>query len=92
MTTRSIRFPGMHIAESTANRIQNVAAGIPSHSAPVVAPVLPDVGAEGEALDAQLKTPPAPTELPGGADGAIVGAALNGDSLSTAAVSPLLGI
>jgi hypothetical protein len=93
MRSKSIRFPGIHIAESTSNRILNIAAGLPAGvPSPVVPPVLPDVTAEGDALNAQLQTPPVPTELPAGADGAVVGAALEGTSLTDAAVSPLLGI
>jgi hypothetical protein len=92
MANKAIRFPSMHVAQSTANRIQNIAAGI-EPAEPIITPLptLPDVPAESDALNAQLLTPPAPTELPAGADGAVVGAALEGSSLAGAAVSPLLG-
>lgn len=89
----TIRFPKHHIAESVSNRILNIADGLPSSpSMPMAAPVAPDVPAQGEALDAQLNTPPVPTELPVDSDGAVVDAALGGDNLANAAVSPLLGI
>jgi hypothetical protein len=87
----TIRFPKMHIAESVANRILNIADGVPSSpSLPMAAPVPPDVPAQGVTLDTQLATPPAATELPAGADGALVGAALAGDDLANASLSPVL--
>ena len=87
----SIRFPRMHLAASVSNRILNIADGVPNGNPRfVVPPVLPDVQAESEALTVALETPPEPTELPAGADGAVVGAALGGQDLATAAVSPLL--
>ena len=87
----TIRFPKMHIAQSTANRILNIAAGLPD-VAPATArpPVLPDLGTQDQALTAQLETPPAPAELPPGADGAVVQASLLGDDLGAAALDPLL--
>ena len=89
----SIRFPKMHVAESVANRILNIADGVPgAKPLPVPAPMMPDVGGQGDNLDMQLATPSAPTELPGGTDGAVVGAALQGDSLVSPALEPALGI
>jgi len=89
---KTIRFPKMHIAASVSNRILNVADGLPAVlSEPVESPVLPDVGAQGQNLDAQLLTPAVPTELPAGADGAVVGAALSGDDMSIAALDPVIG-
>lgn len=89
----SIRFPKIHLAESVSNRILNIADGLPTAMPDVVpAPMMPDIGTQGEALDAQLNTPPMPTELPGGTDGAVVGAALAGDSLVSPALEPALGI
>lgn len=89
----SIRFPRINIATSTVNRILNVADGIPSPvPSVVVPPALPDVALQGAQLDAQLQTPSATTELPAGTDGAVVGAALTGDSLTDAAILPTLGI
>ncbi len=86
----AIRFPKIHIAQSTSNRILNVAGGLPEPArAPIVPPMLPDVGRQGLVLDTQLATPPVPTELPAGADGAVVGAALAGDDLSMASLAPL---
>lgn len=88
----AIRFPKIHIAESVANRILNIADGLPSSpSLPMAAPVPPDVPAQSDALETQLQTPPMAAELPAGADGAVVGAALRGDNLADAAVSPLTG-
>ncbi len=88
-----IRFPSMHVAQSTANRIMNVADGIQgSAPEPVQPPLLPDVERQGQALDAQLETPPVPVELPPGSDGAVVQAALAGDDLSQAAVAPNPGV
>ena len=90
--TAAIRFPKMHIAQSTANRILNVAAGLPSGAppAPMIPPVLPDVASQDQVLTAQLETPPAPAELPAGADGEVVRASLLGDDLGAAAVAPLI--
>ena len=89
----TIRFPKMHIAASTSNRILNIADGLPSPGPlPSPDPVLPQVGAQGAVLDAQLKTPPLPTELPAGADGEVVSAALTGESLVGAAVDTGLGV
>ena len=87
----TIRFPKMHIAQSTVNRILNVAAGMPD-VVPKTArpPVLPDIGRQDQALTAQIETPPAPAELPAGADGGVVQASLLGDDLAAAAVDPLL--
>ncbi len=88
-----IRFPAMHVAQSTANRIMNVAAGIPgSAPEPVQPPILPDVERQGQVLASQLETPPVPVELPPGSDGAVVQAALTGDDLSQAAVAPNPGV
>ena len=82
----------MHVAQSTANRILNIAAGIPAPlPAPSIAPPLADVRSQGHTLDAQLGTPPVPAELPAGADGAVVDAALADENLNLAAVSPLIG-
>ena len=92
MAGPSIRFPKMNVAQSTVNRILNVAAGMPAPPVdPSVPPPLPDVRSESNALDAQLTTPPVPVELPAGADGAVVDAALTGESLSIAATAPLTG-
>ena len=89
----SIRFPKMHLAESVSNRILNIAAGLPSLAPQLTeAPMLPDTELQSDSLDAQLNTPLAPTELPGGADGAVLDAALNDESLAGAAIDPLLGI
>ena len=89
----SIRFPKMHIAESVSNRILNIADGLPS-ATPILTPPpqLPDVGAQGDLLNAQLNTPLPPTELPAGTDGAVVDAALNGESLVSPAIEPALGV
>ena len=88
-----IRFPKIHIAESVSNRILNIADGMPS-PAPVVlpSPVMPDVELESDALNAQVMTPPEPTPMPEGSDGAVVDAALNGDSLVGPALEPELGL
>ncbi len=87
-----IRFPKMHIAASVANRILNIADGLPSIVAPPVPdPVLPDVALNSDVLNAELATPPGPAELPAESDGAVVDAALNGDSLVGAATDPLVG-
>ena len=91
----TIRFPKMHIAESVSNRILNIADGLPSAVTmplPMSAPVPPDVPGQGEALDAQLQTPPGPAELPAGADGAVVSAALGGEPMIDAAVEQSLGV
>lgn len=89
---KSIRFPRMHIAASVTNRILNVADGIPSAAPAAIAPpAMPDVATQGAVLDAQLATPPVPTELPAGADGAVVGAVLGGEDLATASLAPILG-
>lgn len=89
----TIRFPKIHIATSVANHILNIADGLPPIAPePVAPPVMPDIGGQGAALDAQLATPSAPTELPAGADGAVVDAALNGESLISPAVAPVLGV
>ena len=89
----SIRFPRIHLAESVSNRILNIADGVPSSPVlPMAPPIQPDVPAQGAVLDAQLQTPPVPTELPEGADGAVLSSALVGDDLSLAAISPLLDI
>jgi hypothetical protein len=89
----SIRFPKMHIAQSTANRILNIADGLPAVAPiPIPAPVMPEIDDQGEALTAQLQTPLAPTELPGGTDGAVVEAALNGENLVSPALAPELGV
>lgn len=87
----TIRFPKMHVAQSTSNRILNIAAGMPD-VVPETArpPVLPDLGNQDAMLTAQLETPPAPAELPAGADGAVVQASLVGDDLAAAALDPLL--
>lgn len=88
---KSIRFPRLHVAASVTNRILNVADGIPNGNPRAVAPpALPDVPLEGAVLDAKLNTPPAPAELPEGGEGALLGAALSGDDLGAAAVSPLI--
>lgn len=90
----SIRFPKMHIATSVSNRILNIADGLPS-IVPAVGtqpPMLPDVGLQGDALNQQLNTPLPATELPGGTDGAVVDAALNGESLVSPALAPGLGL
>jgi hypothetical protein len=89
----TIRFPKIHIAESVSNRILNIADGLPSSPGlPMAAPVPPDVPAQGAALDMQLQTPMVEAELPAGADGAVVGAALGGDNLVNAAVDPIQGL
>ena len=83
----------MHVAQSTANRILNIAGGMPAPAPDrQLPPPLPDVRTQGAALDAQLTTPPVPAELPAGADGAVIDAALGGDNLAIASVDPLLGI
>lgn len=83
MANESIRFPKMHIAASVSNRILNIADGLPAPApGPMPDPVLPDVSGQGDALNQKLATPPAPVELPAGSDGAVVDAALNGESLS----------
>ena len=87
-----IRFPQIHIAESVSNRILNVADGLPSPSVALPAPVMPDIATQSDELDAQVITPPVPTPLPEGSDGAVVDAALNGESLVSPAVQPLLGV
>ena len=90
---QSIRFPRMHMAASVTNRILNIADGMPLPQPSLAAPpTLPDIEQQGEVLDAQLETPLTPTELPAGADGAVVDAALGGENLATASVSPLTGI
>jgi len=89
----TIRFPKMHIATSVSNRILNIADGLPS-AVPEISPVpvLPDVTTQGQVLDAKLITPPEQTELPAGADGDVVAAALSGESLTDAAIAPVLGV
>ncbi len=91
MATDSIRFPKMHLAASVSNRILNLADGLPTPAVePTLPPIQPDVPLQGAVLDTQLATPPVPAELPAGADGAVMGAALGAEDMSIAALDPLL--
>ena len=93
MASNSIRFPRMHVAQSTSNRIINVARGLPAPAqGNPLPPELPDVTSQGQLLDAQLATPPGPAALPAGTDGAVASASLAGDSLTNPAVDSLLGV
>ena len=78
-----IRFPRMHIAQSVANRILNVANGVgQSNKAP---PSLPEPLPMGQALDQALTTPPQPMAMPDGGEDAMTTAAMEGTSPAAAA-------
>ena len=79
----TIRFPQIHIAESVSNRILNIAQGLPTGAGvnPQQPQMSPSVLDQSAQLNAQINTPPGPAELPAGADGAVVGAALTGEPL-----------
>lgn len=80
-----MRFPRMHIAESTINRILNVAAGVEAARArATLPPALPDTAAQGAALDNAMSAPPPPVDLPPGGEDALVQASLEGGDLVTA--------
>lgn len=85
-----IHFPRLHIAQSTVNRILNVANGMQRDQArqvpPAIPPAVPDATAQGAALDQALQTPPAVTAPPEGAEGDMAAAALTGDSPMNAAI------
>ena len=79
----TIKTPRMHVAESTVNRILNVADGLRDTVVRQPSlPDMPDVGAQGEALDNALATPQGTdvTLPPGGAQ-AIPQAVVEGEEL-----------
>ncbi len=59
-----LKFPRMHIADSAANRIRNVAAGVVADFMPTPEPTMPDPTEQGQALDQALATPAAPMAAP----------------------------
>lgn len=83
------RYPILHVAESTVNRLMNIANQVQPRPSATIPPPMPDVTAESDALNAQLATPPAPAGMPVGADGAVQDAILQGGDPIAAAVSPL---
>ncbi len=85
-----IRYPKMHVAQSTANRIINIANGIDSTVVQPSAPVLPDPMAQSEELTAAMKTPPGAMQAPEGAEATSVEASLTGGDPLSALVSQSL--
>ncbi len=81
-----MRFPQIHIAESVINRILDAAEGIESNPVLNPPPPMPDVQAQSDALDDALKTPPQPTGMPEGGEGALAQAVLDSEDLISAAV------
>jgi len=90
MEVKKNRYPRLHVAESTVNRILNVAAQVPQPVSVTVPPAMPDVALQGAELDAKMKAPPAPAAMPAEADGAVQSAALSGADPVQAAVDSLL--
>ncbi len=72
-----MRFPKMHIAESVVNRIMNAAGAIP----------MPNIAAQGAAIDAAVRAPAAAVAPPAGSEPAMLAASLEGDSAASEAVA-----
>ena len=53
----AIRFPRMHVAQSAVNRIVNVAKAVTPQVEQPSVPDLPDVEAQGEAIDGAVQQP-----------------------------------
>ncbi len=86
-----IKFPKMHIAQSTVNRILNTAKGIESEFPPIESrPGSMNTILQSELLNTQLHKPTETAPAPDGAEATVTQAALEGDDLVNAAVSPLL--
>ena len=81
-----MRFPRVHIAESVINRILDAAEGIETNPILRPPPPMPDVQAQSDALDEALQTPPQPTGMPAGGEGALAQAVLDSEDLVSPAV------
>lgn len=85
-----MRFPKMHVAQSTVNRIINTARLVGQPQRPSEPPVLPNTAAEGARLNEALQTPPAPAALPPGGEGAMAQAAIEGEDMVASATDAAL--
>lgn len=83
-----MRFPKMHIAQSVANRILNIANEVrPTEIAPGVVPHIPDSSILGKKIDKALsQSGVAATPAPG-AENAMLQAGLEGESLLDEAIA-----
>lgn len=76
-----MRFPQMHIAQSVANRILNIADGIrTAQSVQASMPAIPDPTAAGQAIDAAVQAPGVAAAPPAGSEDLMMAAALEGES------------
>ena len=85
-----MKFPTMHIAASTVNRILNVADGLSEPSPPAALerlPHVPDTTLASVSLDSALASPPA-QELPGIDQAPDPGATAAGDPLLKTMLKP----
>lgn len=67
-----IRFPLMHVAQSVTNRIINVANHVNAQVIQPSVPDLPDIQAQGQAIDAAVTAPVGAVDAPEGIEEAIV--------------------
>ncbi len=64
-----LRFPRLHIAESTVNRIMNAKRGIDARSvSQQMIGIAANASQQGAALDNAIQSGPEPTDIPAGAN------------------------